>query len=1314
MPRTAPVPNIPAIPGMNPGVFVMGGGGGGGGGSGKGGKGAGGDQGADGENGGDGAEGGGDGAGACGQGANGACTNCGHNIAAGDPVDVSTGRVFTVPKTDLFLPGILDLDLRRSYSSARREIDLGMGFGWVHSFAWRLEERRRNLHLIAGDGRMVKLPIPNDESDIVLGSWGVMKGDGFYAIRPGNEFIHFFGRSELDPRSYVLTAVRYRNRGHVAFQYERGLLARIVDSVGRVILVKNTSEGRIESISVSAPQGETIRFARYAYDNVGNLVAAADADGNVTRYAYDEEHRLTRQEFPHGLTTHYRYDQLSRCVETWGSREGRDPALADDLPEFLVDGRTKVKGIYHCKLEFVDDELTYVTDSERMRSFISNADGVLEQAVDGSGGVTTRTFDPDGRVTTQTDPTSATWSYRYDALGFLSSETDPEGHTIQVERVAGRPVEITDAAGGIVTLARDAFGEVEETTNQVQGRRRFVRDARGLLTDMVDETGGEHRYEWDQHANLVGYTDPRGTVYRFAYDYFGRKIADYDPSGADRRFDWSPSGRLVRHVDRVGRETHLAYDAMGNLVSIVDRDGTATRIEYGGLNWRTAVHRPDGTSVTFRYNYEGWMRYLENGRGERHEYHYDATGHLVRERGFFGQEKRYGHDALGRLAWYETSEGRVDIERSPSGRILKEEHIDGASSTFEYDLRGELISATADDITFRWERDAAGRVVRETFEVESESYTVTSERDRAGRRTRMETSLGHALDLKRDPRGLVTDIHAGSSRVMSLERGPLGVPVRRELSDGGAIVDSYDAELQLRRRRVLPAGYVESAGEPERVGRDPSSYDVLYDYSPVRELIKVTPASGDDVELEYDVRRRLTRRSRGKDIEAFTADPEDNYYEQGPNAPTRAYAPGDQLVQRGNTRYSYDDEGRLVEQVERNDVTGEQTTRYHYDPRGLLTAVDLPDGTRVEYLYDAFARRLAKKVLRGGVMTTCRHYVWDLATLLHEVELGADESSVTYVYLENDHDTPIAQREADSGWTYLVGDVADSPDALVDGTGHVVGRLERDALGRMRPTADSEVTTSFRMPGQIEDAETGLHYNRYRYYDPDGGRYITPDPVGFLGGFNLYRYGPNPISWVDPMGWTTTHFAGVTETTPGGTPPGATPFTPQLGMQGTDIYDSSWTGCPQNMRNRSQTRPQSHSEQKFARDLINQFGGQQATGRSFQLDGMYPPCPNCHGAMMRAAADTGADVEYTWMDGDKPQSITYAGGSGAPTFVGGQAADLRDGGYGDSALHDNHAFNPNAGGTAQSYWGMTPGSGSRSTYDQMMSRGATGGGRRAL
>ena len=74
-------------------------------------------------------------------------------------------------------------------------------------------------------------------------------------------------------------------------------------------------------------------------------------------------------------------------------------------------------------------------------------------------------------------------------------------------------------------------------------------------------------------------------------------------------------------------------------------------------------------------------------------------------------------------------------------------------------------------------------------------------------------------------------------------------------------------------------------------------------------------------------------------------------------------------------------------------------------------------------------------------------------------------------------------------------------------------------FGKTVINTGSVVVNNWRMPGQYHDAETGLHYNNFRYYDPELGRYLTPDPIGLEGGINLYAYSENnPVNGIDPWG----------------------------------------------------------------------------------------------------------------------------------------------------------------------------------------------------
>lgn len=73
-------------------------------------------------------------------------------------------------------------------------------------------------------------------------------------------------------------------------------------------------------------------------------------------------------------------------------------------------------------------------------------------------------------------------------------------------------------------------------------------------------------------------------------------------------------------------------------------------------------------------------------------------------------------------------------------------------------------------------------------------------------------------------------------------------------------------------------------------------------------------------------------------------------------------------------------------------------------------------------------------------------------------------------------------------------------------------------IARASKAAGIVARNSLRFQGQQEDEETGLHYNRHRYYDPGSGRFVSKDPIGLAGGINVYQYVPNPIVWIDPLG----------------------------------------------------------------------------------------------------------------------------------------------------------------------------------------------------
>jgi RHS repeat-associated protein len=132
------------------------------------------------------------------------------------------------------------------------------------------------------------------------------------------------------------------------------------------------------------------------------------------------------------------------------------------------------------------------------------------------------------------------------------------------------------------------------------------------------------------------------------------------------------------------------------------------------------------------------------------------------------------------------------------------------------------------------------------------------------------------------------------------------------------------------------------------------------------------------------------------------------------------------------------------------------------------------------------------------------YFHYDLSGLLLAETDGAANPVREYIYYNN---SPIAVREYASspGFYYFLNNHLGAPKRLIDASGATVWRADYLQYGKALVAVEA-VPCNIRLPGQYHDAETGLHYNWHRYYDPNTGRYISADPIGIAGGLNLYGY----------------------------------------------------------------------------------------------------------------------------------------------------------------------------------------------------------------
>jgi RHS repeat-associated protein len=396
----------------------------------------------------------------------------------------------------------------------------------------------------------------------------------------------------------------------------------------------------------------------------------------------------------------------------------------------------------------------------------------------------------------------------------------------------------------------------------------------------------------------------------------------------------------------------------------------------------------------------------------------------------------------------------------------------------------------------RFERDALGRVVQEYQGAHQVDYAY----DARGQRTGLQSSLGATFAWQHDPMGHLRSVQAGDTWQAHLLHDARGLELQRQCSGGLLLAWQHDAAGRPTSQRVA-VGH-----QPQRQRR--------YQWQGADQLAAIEDSLTGTTHYRYDALGALTgaRYADGRQ-DVRLADAVGNLF-RSPALDDRQYAPGGQLRQAGGTRYKYDEEGNLVQKTN----PAGQAWRYAWDGAGQLASVTLPSGYTVMFAYDALGRRTSKRY-RGRVT----RWVWDGDVPLHEwteLEVGPGAGSVedlaTWLFEENSF-APAAKLTAQGAYS-VVADHLGTPLELYDQRGTKTWQAQLDSYGAVRAGRGWPQDCPFRYQGQYEDVETGLYYNRFRYYDPDVGRYISQDPIRLTGGAKLYSYVHNTNSWVDELG----------------------------------------------------------------------------------------------------------------------------------------------------------------------------------------------------
>jgi RHS repeat-associated protein len=226
-----------------------------------------------------------------------------------------------------------------------------------------------------------------------------------------------------------------------------------------------------------------------------------------------------------------------------------------------------------------------------------------------------------------------------------------------------------------------------------------------------------------------------------------------------------------------------------------------------------------------------------------------------------------------------------------------------------------------------------------------------------------------------------------------------------------------------------------------------------------------------------------------------------------------------------------------------------------------------PSGDEWIYDYDPFGRRVRKK---GPQQTTT--YVWDGPVIAEELRETLSESKTASWVFEQASFRPVAKVEGTKSYA-CVTDHLGTPRELIRADGRLTWSVDLTVWGTVAEQREAETDCNIRFQGQWYDDESGLCYNWNRYYEPETGRYVSPDPIGLVGSTLPYGYVHNPLWWVDPFGLgsdpatsTHIHYVGIDQAT--GKPYSG--YASMPGMQsGEDVLSYRYSGD----FSRFQTRP---------------------------------------------------------------------------------------------------------------------------------------------
>ncbi len=493
------------------------------------------------------------------------------------------------------------------------------------------------------------------------------------------------------------------------------------------------------------------------------------------------------------------------------------------------------------------------------------------------------------------------------------------------------------------------------------------------------------------------------------------------------------------------------------------------------------------------------LRFLTDAENQTTEFVYDALNRLKQDIRPLTETTDYWYDDAGNLDEKQDANGqRTEYDSDTATRLTEIRYFDSSATqtgsvTFNYDNSGNLTGYDDGTTSATYTYDDLGQKLSETVNYGTFSKTFSYTYYTNGQKKTFTMPGGVTYSYTYNNNNDLQNIRIPGVGDISYPSYTLNRPDSMTFP-GGSQSYQYDALLRLETLNAPDAGL-----------------NYAYTYDNVSNILTKTTEHG-NYGYGYDDVYRLTNADNPtQENETYTYDNVGNRETASGVTGTMTHNANNELTVYGDITYDYDANGNMI----RKNV-GSVAVNYIYNVANRLIRVEdeLSGLVIAEYGYDPFGRRLWKEV--DGTRT---YFFYSDEGLVAEYDESGNEMR-SYGYQPDSTWTtgPLWLKEGSSYYWYQ-NDHLGTPQKLIDGDGTVVWEGQYNAFGNAQ-IAVNTIENNLRFPGQYFDAETGLHYNWFRYYDPAIGRYLRVDPIGFAGGdVNLYVYvGNNLMNWVDPWG----------------------------------------------------------------------------------------------------------------------------------------------------------------------------------------------------